>query len=102
MNTMQADFIQQAGSAAAMLRALANEQRLLILCHLEAEGELNVSALGKRLTLGQSALSQHLAKLRDEGLVEIRREAQTVHYRIADDRVRALLGTLRQQFCPEL
>ncbi|KRE99914.1 ArsR family transcriptional regulator [Frateuria sp. Soil773] len=87
-----------AGEAAALLKALANEQRLLILCHL-AEGELSVGALQERVELGQSALSQHLARLRAHGLVATRREAQAVHYRLADGPVRALMDTLHGIYC---
>jgi DNA-binding transcriptional ArsR family regulator len=93
---------EQSAGAAGLLRALANEQRLLILCHLSASGELSVSALGERMSLSQSALSQHLAKLRDEGIVAFRREAQTLFYHIADEKAAALLGLLHQLYCPEL
>ena len=93
---------QQSAQAAALLRALANEQRLLILCHLSAAGELSVSALGERLDLSQSALSQHLARLREEGIVAFRREAQTLFYHIADDKAARLLGLLHDLYCPEL
>lgn len=93
---------EQSARAAGLLRALANEQRLLILCHLAASGELSVTALGERLRLSQSALSQHLAKLRDEGIVAFRREAQTLFYHIADEKAERLLGLLHQLYCPEL
>jgi DNA-binding transcriptional ArsR family regulator len=92
----------QSGKAAALLRALANEQRLLILCHLAAAQELNVGALGERMTLSQSALSQHLAKLRDDGIIAFRREAQTLFYHIADDKAARVLALLRDLYCPEL
>lgn len=92
----------QSGKAAALLRALANEQRLLILCHLAAATELSVGALGKRITLSQSALSQHLAKLREDGIVAFRREAQTLFYHISDDRAARVLALLRDLYCPEL
>lgn len=93
---------QQSTQAAALLRALANEQRLLILCHLSAAGELSVSALGERMALSQSALSQHLARLREEGIVSFRREAQTLFYHIADDKAARLLGLLHDLYCPDL
>jgi ArsR family transcriptional regulator, virulence genes transcriptional regulator len=93
---------QQSSRAADLLRALANEQRLLILCHLAAEGELSVTALGQRMSLSQSALSQHLARLRDEGIVAFRREAQTFFYRISDDKAGRVLAVLHDIFCPEL
>ncbi|WP_294123021.1 metalloregulator ArsR/SmtB family transcription factor [Sphingomonas sp.] len=93
---------QQSAQAAALLRALANEQRLLILCHLSAAEELSVSALGERLELSQSALSQHLARLREDGIVAFRREAQTLFYHIADQKAAQLLGLLHDLYCPEL
>lgn len=93
---------EQSAEAATMLRALANEQRLLILCHLAANGELSVTALGERMHLSQSALSQHLARLRDEGIVAFRREAQTLFYHIADDKTARLLAVLHDIYCPQL
>jgi len=92
----------KAADAAALLKLLANEQRLLILCHLVSAGELSVGALGERLELSQSALSQHLARLREQQLVTFRREAQTLHYRISDPKAEQLLELLRDLFCPEL
>ena len=89
-----------AAEAAALLRALGNDQRLLILCHL-AESELNVGSLHQRLDLSQSALSQHLAKLRDGGLVQTRREGQVIVYALADGPVRAVMTTLQRIYCPE-
>jgi DNA-binding transcriptional ArsR family regulator len=93
---------QQSAQAAELLRALANEQRLLILCHLSAAGELSVSALGDRMSLSQSALSQHLARLRDEGIVAFRRDAQTLFYRVADEKAARLLSVLHDIYCPDL
>lgn len=92
----------RAAEAAALLKALANEQRLLILCHLAAEGELQVNALVERIGLSQSALSQHLARLRAEGLVDSRRVSQTLLYRISDPRAEQLLALLQRIYCPEL
>ncbi len=89
-----------AAEAAALLRRLGNDQRLLILCHL-AEGELSVGALLQRLDLSQSALSQHLAKLREGDLVQTRREGQAIHYSLADGPVRTLMATLHALYCPE-
>ena len=83
-----------------MLRTLGNEHRRLLLCLLVEHGELSVGALHARVDLSQSALSQHLARMRDDGLVDYRREAQTLHYRIADPRVGVLLTTLKRVFCP--
>ena len=92
----------QSTRAADLLRALANQQRLLILCHLAAEGELSVTALCERMELSQSALSQHLARLRDEGIVAFRREAQSLFYHIADDKAERVLAVLHDIFCPDL
>jgi ArsR family transcriptional regulator, virulence genes transcriptional regulator len=92
----------KAEEAAALLKALANEQRLLILCYLVSEGELSVGELHGRIALSQSALSQHLARLREEGLVAFRREAQSLHYRVADPKAGQVLELLRDLFCPEL
>lgn len=92
----------QSAEAAALLRSLANQQRLLILCHLSAAGELSVSALGERMSLSQSALSQHLARLREDGIVAFRREAQQLFYHIADDRAARLLELLHDMHCPQL
>jgi len=86
--------------AARMLRLLANEKRLLMLCHLVGAGEMNVGALADAVGLSQSALSQHLARLREEGLVATRREAQTIHYRLADPKAARLLALLRDIYCP--
>lgn len=88
-----------AGAAAQLLRALGNEQRLLLLCHL-AEGEASVGALLERVDLSQSALSQHLAKLREGGLVSTRREAQVVFYSLPKGPARSLLAALHKLYCP--
>lgn len=96
------ELLRQSAQAASLLRALANEQRLLILCHLSTAGELNVSALGDRMSLSQSALSQHLARLRADGIVAFRRDAQTLFYHIADDKAARLLAVLHDIYCPDL
>jgi DNA-binding transcriptional ArsR family regulator len=85
--------------AAGFLKLLANEHRLLILCHLVTSREMTVNDLADAVGLSQSALSQHLGRLREDGLVAFRREAQTLHYRIADPRTVKLLTTLKQIFC---
>ena len=84
-----------AAEAARMLRLLANEKRLLMLCHMVGAGEISVGMLAEAVGLSQSALSQHLAKLREDRLVATRREAQTIYYRLADARAAQLLGMLR-------
>lgn len=87
-----------ASEAAGMLKAMANEHRLLILCHL-AEGELSVGSLNERIDLSQSSLSQHLAVLRQYGLVETRRESQTIHYRLGDGPAVVVMKTLYELYC---
>ena len=89
----------RAAGVAGILRVLANERRLMILCRLVECGEANVSTLAETVGLSQSALSQHLAKMRAEGLVTFRRESQTLWYRIADPRVEELFATLHKLFC---
>lgn len=81
---------QQTEKAAALLKALANEKRLLIVCLL-VKGEKNVGDLEQQVGLSQSALSQHLARLRRDGVVETRREAQTIFYSIKDPAVTKIL-----------
>lgn len=93
------DFEASAGAAAKLLRALANERRLMILCRL-TEGERSVGQLLPLVGLSQSALSQHLAVLREEEIVATRREAQTVWYRIADPAALKVVSTLAEIFCP--
>lgn len=89
-----------ASKAAAFLRVMANEKRLMVLCQL-VDGEKSVSELLDGSDLSQSALSQHLAKLRDEALVKTRRAAQTIYYSIANPAAARLLETLADIFCPE-
>lgn len=95
-------FGKQAGEAVALLKAMANEARLLVLCHLAESGELSVGDLVDRVGISQSALSQHLAKLREQGLVATRKEAQTVFYSVCDPKAAQLLTLLHDLFCPEL
>lgn len=97
-----ADLEAHAGEAAAFLRLLANEKRLLVMCNLMMRGELDVTTLAETVGLSQSALSQHLARLREDGLVTFRRDAQTLWYRLDDDRVPLFLGVLKDTFCPDL
>lgn len=92
-------FAARAGEAAALLKALSHEARLMVLCQLLA-GEHSAGALQEASGLSQSALSQHLAKLRLEGLVATRREAQTIYYRLADAKVERVLDTLAAIYCP--
>lgn len=92
----------RAAEAARLLRVLANEHRLLILCQLSGRAEMTAGALVTGVGLSQSALSQHLARLRAEGLVAFRRESQTLYYRIADPAVLPVLGALSDIYCPQL
>ena len=87
---------KQAGEAAQLLKLMANEKRLLILCFLAVRGEMTAGELVDVVKLSQSALSQHLARLRAGGLVAFRRTSQTLHYRVADKRALQVLGVLRQ------
>lgn len=96
------DVAAQAELAAGVLRAIAHQGRLLILCHLAQDGELSAGDLTRRIGLSQSALSQHLGRLRAEGLVETRKSAQSVFYRIADARILRLLSALRDSYCPAI
>jgi DNA-binding transcriptional ArsR family regulator len=89
----------KATDAARLLRLLGNENRLLLLCHLAGEEEMTVSALSGALGLSQPALSQHLALLREDGLVVPRRAAQAMHYRLADPKAAAVLGLLHDLYC---
>ena len=95
-----AELERKAGEATALLKLLANENRLLILCRLALAGEMSVTALAEAGNLSQSALSQHLAKMRDDGLVATRRDAQTIFYRIADPKAARLLALLKDIYCP--
>ena len=95
-----ADFAQKAAVAAGLLKLLANENRLLILCHLAMADEMSVNNLADAVGLSQSALSQHLAKMREEGLLATRREAQTVFYRISDPNAGRVLALLKSIYCP--
>jgi ArsR family transcriptional regulator, virulence genes transcriptional regulator len=94
-----ARFETQAKEVADVLRALANERRLMILCKLVEWGEATVTSLAQAVGLSQSALSQHLGRMREEGIVTYRRDAQTLWYRIADPRIENLFATLHVLFC---
>jgi ArsR family transcriptional regulator len=94
-----AAFEQNAIAVAAVLRALANERRLQILCVLLEGGEVGVGTLVGRIGISPSALSQHLAKMRDEGIITFRRESQSLFYRIADPRIAALMAELYRLYC---
>lgn len=91
---------QAAEQAALFLRMLGNEQRLHVLCLLLEHEELSVSQLLDHVPLSQSALSQHLARMREEGLVNTRRASQMIYYRIGDSKVERIIGVLKEMYCP--
>jgi DNA-binding transcriptional ArsR family regulator len=93
---------KQAGEAAQLLKLLGNESRLLILCFLAVRGEMTVGELVDVVKLSQSALSQHLARLREDGLVVFRRDSQTLHYRVIDQKALRVLGVLKDIYCGDL
>ena len=92
------DMEDAAGTAAALLKALANQDRLLILCHL-ADGEKNVTELQEILGLRQPTLSQQLSRLRYEGLVEFRRDGKNIHYRLASEEAAKVIEVLYGIYC---
>jgi DNA-binding transcriptional ArsR family regulator len=92
---------QAAREASALLKAMSNERRLLILCHL-SRAERSVGELCELVDISQSALSQHLAKLRADGLVTTRREAQTIYYSLRGDAVQSILDSLYGLYCEGL
>ena len=96
-----ASFEQKASEVADLLKALGNGRRLMVLCKLVEHGERTVSDLVVDVGLSQSALSQHLARMRDEGLITFRRESQTLWYRVAHHRAEVLLETLCQLYSKE-
>lgn len=89
---------QHADEAIGVLKAMASRNRLLLLCEL-VHGERSVGDLAQALDLAQSVVSQHLSLLRRDGVVSGRREAQTIYYRISDERVQVLMGTMYELFC---
>lgn len=93
------DMLEHADEAATLLRALGNEQRLCILCSL-LDGPLSVGQINERVDLSQSALSQHLAVLRENRLVETERQAQTIYYSVPQGPARKVLAVLQSIYCP--
>lgn len=91
------ELVRNAGNAAGLLGVLGNEKRFAIMCHLH-DGELSVGAIAEKVSLSQSALSQHLAKLRAMDLVHTRRDRQTIYYRCDSSAVLLLLETMEQIF----
>lgn len=89
---------KNATDAVSLLKGLANESRLMIMCVL-SEGEVSVGQLNQRIKLSQSALSQHLAILREQGLVKTRRESQTIYYRLEDSAAMNIIELLHKVYC---
>jgi DNA-binding transcriptional ArsR family regulator len=97
--SMDFDTMQQnAADAVSLLKGLANESRLMIMCVL-TEGEVSVGQLNTRIKLSQSALSQHLAVMRDQGLVKTRRESQTIYYSLAETPAVNVIELLHSVYC---
>ncbi len=96
-----ATFEAKAESVADLLKAMGNRRRLMLLCKLVEHGEMTVGDLAAAVTLSPSACSQHLARMRDEGLVDFRRERQALWYRIADPRTETLMASLYQLYCKD-
>jgi len=92
------EMSRHAEDAALFLKMMANPHRLMILCHL-LDGEMSVGQLNAHLPLSQSALSQHLAMLRNNGIVATRREQQTIHYSLASKEVESVMEVLYEHFC---
>ncbi len=89
---------EHAGQAAQPMKALGHESRLMVLCAL-SEGEMSVSQLNERIPGSQSALSQHLAVLRRDGLVDTRRASQTIYYSLAHGPVHRIVDLLHEIYC---
>lgn len=92
----------QAAEAVRLLRVLGNEHRLMVACLLIVHREMAVGQLVEELQISQSALSQHLARMREDGVLTFRREAQTLYYSIKDPNAVAVIGLLKQLYCKDL
>ncbi len=101
MDKSVAALQERADHVAGRLALVSNAKRLLILCEL-VKGERSVSSLQAAVGLSQSALSQHLARLREGGMVDTRRESQTIYYRISDPDLEVLMAALYEAFCKEV
>jgi DNA-binding transcriptional ArsR family regulator len=98
---MDLDKMQQSAKAATdLLKLLGHPDRLMVLCQLKT-GEQSVGELSRNLGIKQSPLSQHLARMRHEGVVESRREAQTIYYSISGEKVTKIVGVLYDLYCAE-
>lgn len=94
------DMKERANEVSAFLKGLANPHRLMILCNL-VEGEHSVTALIEKIGIGQTSMSQHLLKLRDEGIVDYRRDHRTLYYYIKDEKALKMMGLLYELYCAE-
>jgi DNA-binding transcriptional ArsR family regulator len=99
MTEASTEMREHAADAARLMSALGNESRLMILCML-AEGEQSVGSLNEAVSLSQSALSQQLARLRRQGLVETRRESQTIFYSLGKGPAEKIIHLLHDIYCP--
>lgn len=93
------DLEQNAQRVSSILKAIGNDKRLLLLCKIVEEGEVSAGSLVGVAGLSQSAMSQHLGKLREENIVTFRREGQTLYYRLGDANIRELIVTLHRLYC---
>jgi len=93
------DLEASAERVSAILKAIGNDKRILLLCKIVENGEVVAGSLVGIAGLSQSAMSQHLAKLRDEGIITFRRDGQTLWYRLADPNIKELIVTLHRLYC---
>ena len=98
---MDLDLMREnAGQAAGLMKLLGHPHRMMILCELK-QGECSVTELSEKIGISQSPLSQHLARMRHEGVVSSRRDAQTVYYSLLGDEVAAVVSLLYDLYCGE-
>ncbi len=93
------DLEQNAARVSSILKAIGNDKRILLLCRIVEHGEMTAGSLVGVAGLSQSAMSQHLSKLRDEGIITYRRDGQTLWYRLADQNIKELIVTLHRLYC---
>lgn len=93
------DLERNAQKVSSILKAIGNDKRLLLLCKIVEHGEVTAGSLVGIAGLSQSAMSQHLSKMRDEGIITFRRDSQTLWYRLADNRIEELIMTLHRLYC---
>ncbi len=93
------DLEQNAKHVSSVLKAIGNAKRVLLLCKIVEHGEINAGSLVGVAGLSQSAMSQHLAKLREEGIIKYRRKGQNLYYSLHDNRIKELIITLHRLYC---